>query len=250
MKVIAVLPAYNAARTLEATVADIPAGSVDEIILVDDASRDDTVAVATRLGLTVIRHEVNKGYGGNQKTCYRAALDRGADIVVMIHPDYQYDSRLTPLLTAFLRAGYHDVMLGSRIRTRDEALAGGMPPYKYLANRLLTFTQNILTGMNLSEWHTGFRAYTRRVLETVPWEDNSDDFVFDSQMLVQCVAFRFRIGEIPVPVRYHDTASSINLKRSVVYGLRTLQTVGRYLAFRLRFTNPPMFKRRGAGGRG
>ncbi len=249
MKVIAVLPAYNAARTLEATVADIPPGAVDEIILVDDASRDETVAVATRLGLTVIRHEVNRGYGGNQKTCYRAALERGADIVVMIHPDYQYDSRLTPLLTAFLRDGYHDVMLGSRIRTRDEALAGGMPPYKYIANRLLTFTQNILTGMNLSEWHTGFRAYTRHVLEAVPWDDNSDDFVFDSQMLVQCVAFRFRIGEIPVPVRYHDTASSINLKRSVIYGLRTLQTVGRYLLFRLRLTDPPMFKRRRSGGR-
>ena len=244
MKVVAVLPAYNAAKTLEATVADIPAGSVDEIILVDDASRDDTVAVATRLGLTVIRHERNKGYGGNQKTCYRAALEHGADIVVMIHPDYQYDSRLTPLMTAFLRDGYHDVMLGSRIRTRDEALAGGMPPYKYVANRLLTFTQNILTGMNLSEWHTGFRAYTRAALETVPWEDNSDDFVFDSQMLVQFVAFKLRIGEIPVPVRYHDTASSINLKRSITYGLRTLQTVGQYLLYRAGFINPPMFRRK------
>jgi glycosyltransferase involved in cell wall biosynthesis len=244
MKVIAVLPAYNAARTLEATVSDIPAGAVDEIILVDDASRDDTVAVATRLGLTVIRHEANRGYGGNQKTCYRAALERGADIVVMIHPDYQYDSRLTPLMTAFLRDGYHDVMLGSRIRTRREALAGGMPLYKYVANRALTFTQNILTGMNLSEWHTGFRAYTRLVLDTVPWETNSDDFVFDSQMLVQCVAFRLRIGEIPVPVRYHDTASSINLKRSVTYGLRTLATVGRYLLFRAGFTGSPMFRRK------
>lgn len=242
MKVIAVLPAYNAAKTLEATVADIPKGAVDEIILVDDASRDDTVAVATRLGLTVIRHERNRGYGGNQKTCYRAALDRGADIVVMIHPDYQYDSRLTPLMTAFLRDGYHDVMLGSRIRTRREALAGGMPPYKYVANRALTFTQNILTGMNLSEWHTGFRAYTRRALETVPWEANSDDFVFDSQMLVQFVAFRLRIGEIPVPVRYHDTASSINLKRSIIYGLRTLQTVGQYLLFRAGFSGSPMFR--------
>ncbi len=244
MKVIAVLPAYNAAKTLEATVADIPPGTVDEIIIVDDASRDDTVAIAQKLGLTVIRHEVNKGYGGNQKTCYRAALERCADIVVMIHPDYQYDSRLTPHLVAFLRDGYHDVMLGSRIRTRDEALAGGMPLYKYIANRLLTFTQNILTGMNLSEWHTGFRAYTRHVLETIPWEDNSDDFVFDSQMLVQCVAFRFRIGEIPVPVRYHDTASSINLKRSIFYGLRTLQTVAQYLLFRIRLSDSPMFRSR------
>jgi hypothetical protein len=145
-------------------------------------------------------------------------------------------------MTAFLRDGYHDVMLGSRIRTRQEALAGGMPPYKYVANRALTFTQNILTGMNLSEWHTGFRAYTRRVLETVPWEENSDDFVFDSQMLVQFVAFRFRIGEIPVPVRYHDTASSINLKRSITYGLRTLQTVGQYLLFRAGLSSPAMFR--------
>jgi glycosyltransferase involved in cell wall biosynthesis len=249
MKVIAVLPAYNAARTLEATVADIPPGAVHEIILVDDASTDDTVAVAGRLGLTVIRHEVNRGYGANQKTCYRAALGRGADVVVMIHPDYQYDSRLTPHLVAFLRDGYHDVMLGSRIRTRREALAGGMPLYKYVANRALTVTQNILTGMNLSEWHTGFRAYTRHVLETIPWEDNSDDFVFDSQMLVQCVAFRFRIGEIPVPVRYHDTSSSINLRRSITYGVRTLLAVAGYLLFRLRLSSPRMFRPAGGTGR-
>ncbi len=244
MKVIAVLPAYNAARTLEATVRDIPEGTVDEIILVDDASLDDTVGVAGSLGLTVIRHEANRGYGGNQKSCYRAALERGADIVVMIHPDYQYDSRLTPHMVSFLRDGYHDVMLGSRIRTRSEALAGGMPPYKYVANRLLTFIQNILTGMNLSEWHTGFRAYTRHVLETVPWEDNSDDFVFDSQMMVQFVAFRFRIGEIPVPVRYHDSASSINLRRSITYGISTLATVLRFVFFRLGLTDPRMFRGR------
>jgi len=244
MKVIAVLPAYNAARTLEATVRDIPAGAVDEIILVDDASLDDTVGLAGSLGLTVIRHETNRGYGGNQKSCYRAALERGADIVVMIHPDYQYDSRLTPHMVSFLRDGYHDVMLGSRIRTRNEALAGGMPPYKYVANRLLTFIQNILTGMNLSEWHTGFRAYTRRVLETVPWEHNSDDFVFDSQMMVQFVAFRFRIGEIPVPVRYHDTASSINLRRSITYGISTLATVLKFVLFRLGLTDPRMFRGR------
>jgi len=244
MKVIAVLPAYNAARTLEATVRDIPAGTVDEIILVDDASRDDTVRVAESLGLTVIRHDTNRGYGGNQKSCYRAALERGADIVVMIHPDYQYDSRLTPHMVSFLRDGYHDVMLGSRIRTRAEALAGGMPPYKYVANRLLTFVQNILTGMNLSEWHTGFRAYTRRVLETVPWENNSDDFVFDSQMMVQFVAFHFRIGEIPVPVRYHDTASSINLRRSITYGIHTLSIVVKFLLHRLGLSDHPMFRAR------
>lgn len=241
MKVIAVMPAYNAARTLEPTVREIPPGIVDEIIVVDDNSRDDTVAVAGRLGLTVVRHEANKGYGASQKTCYRIALDRGADIVVMIHPDYQYDSRLTPYMVGLLRDGHLDVMLGSRIRTRREALEGGMPLYKYLANRFLTFIENILTGMNLSEWHTGFRAFKRNVLEDIPWENNSDDFVFDTQVLVQCVALGFRIGEIPVPVRYHDTSSSINFKRSITYGLRTLQTVGCYLLHRMHVASFTMF---------
>src|SRR5713101_5506239 len=210
MKVTAVMPAFNAAKTLEPTVRDIPPGVVDEIILVDDGSTDDTVERAERLGLVVVRHARNLGYGANQKTCYRLALERRADIVVMIHPDYQYDSRLTPYFVGFLRDGYFDVMLGSRIRTRKEALEGGMPVYKYFANRFLTFVENVCTGMNLSEWHTGFRAYTRTVLETVRWEEDSDDFVFDSQLLVQCVALGLRIGELPVPVRYHDTASSIN----------------------------------------
>jgi glycosyltransferase involved in cell wall biosynthesis len=241
MKIIAVMPAYNAAKTLEPTVRDIPAGVIDEIILVDDSSRDNTVEVAQRLGLTVVRHEANKGYGGNQKTCYRLALERGADIVVMIHPDYQYDSKLTPYLTNLIRDKYFDVMLGSRIRTRKEALAGGMPPYKYLANRFLTFIENICTGMNLSEWHTGFRAFSRNVLETIPWEHNSDDFVFDTQMLVQCVAFGFRIGEVPVPVRYHETSSSINFGRSIMYGLHTLQTVGVFLFHRFGVSRHALF---------
>ncbi len=249
MKVIAVLPAYNAARTLEPTVRDIPAGSVDEIILVDDASRDETVAVARRLGLTVVTHDRNRGYGANQKTCYRLALDRGADIVVMIHPDYQYDSRLTSHFVSFLAGGYFDVMLGSRIRSRREALEGGMPPYKYIANRALTFVENVSTGMNLSEWHTGFRAYTRTVLETIPWERNSDDFVFDSQMLMQCVAFGFRLGELPVPVRYHETSSSISWKRSITYGLLTLATVGSYLLHRWGLASSPLFPRSTRGGR-
>lgn len=244
MKVIAVMPAYNAERTLEPTVRDIPAGTVDEIILVDDASTDGTVAAAERLGLTVVRHERNRGYGANQKTCYRMALERGADIVVMIHPDYQYDSRLTPHMVEFIRGSYLDVMLGSRIRTRKEALAGGMPPYKYLFNRLLTFVENVATGTNLTEWHTGFRAYSREVLLAVPWEENSDDFVFDTQMLVQCVACGFRIGEIPVPVRYHDTSSSISLRRSVTYGLRTVWTIVQYLLNKSHLVRSPLFRRR------
>ena len=223
------MPAYNAAKTLGPTVRDIPAGVIDEIILVDDASQDDTAVVAEKLGLTVVRHEKNRGYGANQKTCYRLALEHGADIVVMIHPDYQYDSRLTNHFISYLKDGYFDIMLGSRIRSRKEALAGGMPFYKYVANRGLTLTENICTGLNLSEWHTGFRAFTRNVLEAIPWEDNSDDFVFDSQMLVQCVAFNFRIGEVPVPVRYHDLSSSINMRRSFTYGILTLATVFQFI---------------------
>ena len=242
MKVIVVMPAYNAARTLEPTVRDIPKGAVDEIILVDDASKDNTVDIAQQLGCIVIKHEHNLGYGGNQKTCYKVALDRGADIVLMIHPDYQYDSRLTPYLTNFILDGYFDVMLGSRIRTRQEALEGGMPRYKYVANRFLTLIENMFTGQNLSEWHTGFRAFSRKVLETIPWENNSDDFVFDSQMLMQCVAFHFRIGEIPVPVRYHETSSSINFSRSITYGARTLQTVGTFVLHRLGMIQSSLFR--------
>ena len=241
MKVIAVMPAYNAAKTLEPTIRDIPRGTVDEIILVDDASRDETVAVARKLGLTVVQHEDNRGYGANQKTCYTLALEHGADIVVMIHPDYQYDSRLTPYFISFLRDQYFDVMLGSRIRTRKEALQGGMPLYKYVANRSLTFIENICTGMNLSEWHTGFRAFSRNVLETIPWQANSDDFVFDSQMLMQCVAFDFRVGEIPVPVRYHDTSSSIDFRRSIAYGCLTLKTTGEYFLHRIKIKRSPLF---------
>ncbi len=241
MKIIVVMPAFNAARTLEPTVRDIPPGTVDEIILVDDASRDGTADVARKLGLTVLQHDKNRGYGANQKTCYALALDRGADIVVMIHPDYQYDSRLTPYFVGFLRDRYFDVMLGSRIRTRKEALQGGMPLYKYIANRGLTLVENVCTGMNLSEWHTGFRAFTREVLETIPWQKNSDDFVFDSQMLMQCIACGFRVGEIPVPVRYHDTSSSINLKRSITYGCLTLKATGEYLLHRARLRRSPLF---------
>ena len=244
MKVIVVMPAYNAARTLKPTLRDIPPGFVDEIILVDDASKDDTVEIANHLGLTVIKHETNRGYGANQKTCYRTALMHGADIVVMIHPDYQYDSRLVPYMIGLLKDLHLDVILGSRIRTRKEALEGGMPLYKYIANRLLTFIENICTGTNLSEWHTGFRAFNRKVLETIPWENNSDDFVFDSQMLVQCIVWGFRIGEIPVPVRYHETSSSINWRRSITYGLRTLLTMGQFLMHKFHIIKSPLFSKK------
>ena len=241
-RVMVVMPAYNAARTLERTLADIPPGSVDEILLVDDRSRDDTVAIARRLGLRVIEHDRNRGYGGNQKTCYAAALATPADIIVMLHPDYQYDSRVIPHLVAFLRLGICDVVLGSRIRTRREALDGGMPPWKYLANRLLTFVENVALGQNLGDFHSGLRAYRRAVLEQVPFERNSDDFVFDSQFLVQCVALGFKLGDVPVPVRYFDEASSINFRRSVRYGVGTLGALVGYWLHRLGVAHRPFLE--------
>jgi glycosyltransferase involved in cell wall biosynthesis len=212
--------------------------------LVDDCSKDQTVALARKLGLTVIQHSENRGYGGNQKTCYEMALKKGADIVVMIHPDYQYDARLVPYLTGLLKDNVCDVVLGNRIRTRQEALQGGMPAYKYVSNRFLTAIENFAMGQNLGEWHSGLRAYTRRVLETIPWERNSDDFVFDCEFLVQAAAFGFRLGDIPVPARYFEEASSINFQRSVLYGLESLKSVLRYYLHRLRLWPCPLFKPR------
>jgi len=238
------MPAYNAARTLRQTVADIPPGSVDEIILVDDGSRDNTVEIARELGLTVIVHDKNLGYGGNQKTCYRQALDKGADFIVMIHPDYQYDSRVVNVAIEIIRLGICDCVLGSRIRTRREALDGGMPAYKYIANRCLTFTENVLLGQNLGDFHSGFRAYSRQVLETIPWEGNSNDFVFDSQFLAQAVHFGFKLGDIPVPVRYFSEASSINFRRSLTYGLATLGVLARFWAQRLRLFKSRLFQKK------
>lgn len=238
------MPAYNAALTLERTIADIPPGSVDQVIVVDDCSRDNTVEVAERLGLTVVRHEKNLGYGGNQKTCYRLALEAGADYVVMIHPDYQYDSRVIPVAIEIIRLGICDFVMGSRIRTRREVLDGGMPLYKYLANRCLTFIENVALGQNLGDFHSGFRAYRREVLETIPYEQNSNDFVFDTQFLAQSVYFGFKLGDIPVPVRYFDEASSINFRRSVTYGLATLGVMALYWLKKLGLSRSPLFVRK------
>ena len=242
-KVIAVMPAYNAASTLERTVADIPEGSVDEVILVDDCSTDGTVELARSLGLTVVLHETNTGYGGNQKTCYTRALELGADIVVMIHPDYQYDSRVIPLAAELIRLDICDVILGSRIRTRAEALAGRMPVWKYAANRFLTTVENVFLGQNLGDFHSGFRAYRRQVLETIAWRDNSDDFVFDTQFLAQSVAAGFRLADIPVPVRYFEEASSINFRRSFRYGLLTLWIMLLYWLNRLKIHQSVIFRK-------
>ncbi len=227
-KTIIVLPAYNAASTLRATVEDIPKDCFDEIILVDDCSKDNTAEIGESLGLTVIRHKVNLGYGGNQKTCYDAALEHGADAVVMLHPDYQYDGRLIPHFLGFMETGVCQVMLGSRIRTRKETLDSGMPFYKYISNRALTLVENVVLGQNLADFHSGFRCYTRQVLETIPYHKNSDDFVFDSQFLAQAAYFGFRIGDAPVPCRYFAEASSINFSRSTKYGLGTLATLAQF----------------------
>lgn len=227
-KTIIVLPAYNAEKTLRKTIRAIPKNIADEIILVDDASSDQTAKLAQKLGLTLYQHSSNRGYGANQKSCYRLALSHGGKIVVMLHPDYQYDPCLIPHLVDFIRHGYFDVMLGSRIRTRREALEGGMPPYKYYANRVLTLVQNLATGQNLGEWHSGMRVYSRQVLKTVPFETFSNDFVFDTQMLLAIIRRGFRIGDIPVPVRYFPEASSINFRRSLKYGLLTLYETFKY----------------------
>jgi glycosyltransferase involved in cell wall biosynthesis len=222
-KIIVVMPAYHAEKTLAACYAAIPRDVVDEVLLVDDASDDATVAIAESLGIRTHRHPANRGYGGNQKTCYSLALEAGADIVVMLHPDYQYEPRLITAMAAMVASDVYDVVIGSRI-LGNTALAGGMPRYKYFANRLLTFLQNVLLGSKLSEFHTGYRAFSRRVLETLPLAQNSDDFVFDNEMLVQALAFDMRVGEISCPTRYFPEASQIDFRRSVVYGCGVLWT--------------------------
>ena len=237
-----VMPAYNASRTLEATLRSIPEGCADEILLVDDASQDDTADKAEALGLSVIRHENNRGYGGNQKTCYREALRRGAERVVMVHPDDQYDARVVPHLIGLLDLDICDVIMGSRIRTRREALAGGMPPHKYLGNRGLTILENMLLGQNLGEFHSGLRAYRREVLEKIPFEGNRDDFAFDSQFLIQAVHFGFRLADIPVPVRYFPEASSIGWRHGLSYVHGTLTALAAYVGHHSGIWRSPLFR--------
>jgi glycosyltransferase involved in cell wall biosynthesis len=239
-RVTVILPAYNAGKTLERTCAEIPRDIVDDVILTDDASRDDTVAVATALGLHTIRHARNRGYGGNQKTCYAAALERGADIVIMLHPDYQYSPRLIPAMAGMLASGHYDAVLASRI-LGNGALAGGMPLYKYIANRGLTFVQNVLMGAKLSEYHSGYRAWTAEVLRALPLDRCSDDFVFDNQMLSMALYAGFRVGEISCPTKYFPEASSINLRRSSIYGLGVLRTAAQYRLHRMGLQKSPLF---------
>jgi glycosyltransferase involved in cell wall biosynthesis len=240
-KIIVVMPAYNAARTLPQTVAEIPRDIVDEILLVDDASADETVRVAGALDLTVFRHEKNYGYGRNQKTCYREALARGADIVVMVHPDYQYSPNLIVPMAGMIAYGEYDVVMGSRILGKG-AMKGGMPFYKYVANRFLTLAQNILISQKLSEYHTGFRAFRREVLERLPLEANSDDFVFDNEMIAQAVFFGWRVGEISCPTRYFAEASSINFSRSVRYGFGVLSTSLKFRLHRMGIFKTKLFE--------
>jgi glycosyltransferase involved in cell wall biosynthesis len=226
-RIAVVLPAYNAAKTLEQTVREIPE-LVDSVILVDDHSSDQTTAVARKLGLKVFVHDRNYGYGRNQQTCYREALDVGADVVIMVHPDYQYTPLLVTAMASMIAYDVYDVVLASRI-IGGQALLGGMPRYKYVANRLLTAFQNLMMGAKLSEYHTGYRAFSRKVLETLPLAENSHDFVFDNQMLAQCVYFGFRMGEVSCPTKYFEEASSINFRRSVTYGFGVLGTAMQFV---------------------
>jgi glycosyltransferase involved in cell wall biosynthesis len=244
-KICVVLPAFNAAKTLARTLEGIDRTLVDEILLVDDASTDETRALARSLGIRYVFHRENHGYGGNQKTCYAMALETGADIVIMLHPDYQYEPRLVPAMAYMVASGVYDVAMASRILGLG-AVAGGMPRYKYVANRFLTAVQNILVGQKMSEYHSGYRAFSRKVLETLPLLSNSDDFLFDNQMLVQCHWWGFRIAEISCPTKYFAEASSINFRRSMTYGIGTLIVGAQCLLARIGM-RPAAFLDRAAG---
>lgn len=247
-KLVLVLPAYNAAATLQRTVAEIPK-MVDQVILVDDGSTDGTAELARGLGLYTIVHERNRGYGANQKTCYTAALNQGADVIVMVHPDYQYTPKLVPALAHCIASGLYDVALGSRI-LGGRALAGGMPLYKYVANRALTAIENVLVGQKLSEYHTGYRAFSRRLLETLPLAENSDDFVFDNEVLIQAAFFGFNIAEVTCPTSYVPESSSIGLGRSVVYGFGVLRVACDYRLAKLGLAQPRFLAESGKTLRG
>ena len=241
-KILIVLPAFEAEKTLAKTVEAIPMDIVDDVLLVDDASSDETLRVAAELGVRTYEHPENRGYGGNQKTCYSRGLETDADIVIMLHPDYQYEPRLIAAMAAMIATDVYDVVVASRI-LGNGALSGGMPLYKYISNRFLTAAQNLLIGSKLSEFHTGYRAFTREVLETLPLNANSDDFVFDNQMLAQVVAQNFRIGEISCPTKYFPEASSINLQRSAVYGLGVLKTSVEFRLWKWGLAQPRIFDR-------
>jgi glycosyltransferase involved in cell wall biosynthesis len=240
-RVVVVMPAYNAASTLELTYRDIPLQWVTKIILVDDASRDATLEVASELPVEVIKHHRNVGYGGNQKTCYTAALREGADVVVMLHPDGQYDPRLLPSLVEPVLRDEADMVLGSRFMERGGARAGGMPLYKFISNRFLTTIEGWVLGQRFSELHTGYRAYSRRFLETIPYLRNADDFVFDSQVIAQAVNWHQRIVEVPVATKYFPEASSASLRQSVVYGIKTLVTIGVLALHKMRLVRSRLF---------
>lgn len=240
-KVAVVMPAYNAEKTLKKTVDELPRDIVDFIILTDDCSKDATVSVAQSLNLVVVKHDKNRGYGGNQKTCYSKALELGADIVIMIHPDYQYTPKLARSMASLIAEDVYDVVLGSRILGLG-ALAGGMPMYKYIANRFLTFVENLLIKQKLSEYHTGYRAFSKDVLQNLKLEQNSDDFIFDNQMLVQCHAAGYRIAEITCPTKYFEEASSINFSRSTRYGILCLWTGFKYFMHRIGLAKFDMFE--------
>ena len=244
-KIVVVMPAYNAEQTLRQTYSEIPMQYIDDVILVDDRSSDKTAEIARSLGCKTVVHLENRGYGGNQKTCYTEALRRGADVVVMLHPDYQYTPKLLVAMASAIAVGQYDVMLGSRVLCQS-AIDGGMPAYKYVANRLLTLFENILLGNRLSEYHTGYRAYSREVLETLPLNENSDDFVFDNQMLAQVSYFGFSLGEISCPTRYFDEASSISFKRSAIYGLGVMKTSISYRLNKMGLIDSRLFKSDGA----
>ena len=243
-KIIVVMPAYNAAKTLEKTYNEIPKDIVDDIIVVDDASNDGTIKVAQKIGLETYIHKKNRGYGANQKTCYEQALKKGADIIIMLHPDYQYPAKLIPALANLISSEMFDVVLGSRILA-GYALKGGMPFYKYASNRMLTFIENIILGQKLSEYHTGYRAFSRKVLLSLPILENSDDFVFDNEILAQAIYFHYRIGEVSTPCLYHKDASSINFRRSIVYGIGVLLTTLKFFLQKLGLIKHKIFDSNG-----